>query len=142
MKSENPINAHIYGIGRKKESTAIVYLLPFSESISQIYCEVNGCKAEQYFQQNFMYLSKILLPLKTMKLQRKYKVIVNVKGGGLSGQADSIKLAIARALCKVDKLNFRPTLKFEGFLKCDARVKERKKYGLKKARKASQYSKR
>lgn len=142
MTIKNQINLHTYGIGRKKESTAIVYLLPFSESISQVYCEVNGHKAEQYFQQNLIYLSKILSPIKKMKLQKKYKIIVNVKGGGLSGQADSIKLAIARALCKVDKISFRPTLKFDGFLKRDARVKERKKYGLKKARKASQYSKR
>nr|YP_011005567.1 30S ribosomal protein S9 [Cutleria multifida]WAM62571.1 30S ribosomal protein S9 [Cutleria multifida] len=142
MKSNNQINPHPYGIGRKKEATAIVYLLPFSESISQVYCEVNGNKAEHYFQQNLLYLSTILSPLKKLKLQKKYKIVVNVKGGGLAGQADSIKLAIARALCKVDKLTFRPILKFEGFLKCDARVKERKKYGLKKARKASQYSKR
>nr|YP_011007395.1 30S ribosomal protein S9 [Sporochnus bolleanus]WAM64824.1 30S ribosomal protein S9 [Sporochnus bolleanus] len=142
MKSTNQINSHIYGIGRKKESTAIVYLVPFSESTSQIKCEVNGHKAEQYFQQNFTYLHQISLPLIKVKLENKYKIIANVKGGGLTGQADSIKLGIAKALCKVDKLKFRPTLKFEGFLKRDARVKERRKYGLKKARKASQYSKR
>nr|YP_011005987.1 30S ribosomal protein S9 [Dictyoneurum californicum]WAM62991.1 30S ribosomal protein S9 [Dictyoneurum californicum] len=142
MTSKNQTNTYIYGIGRKKESTAIVYLVPFTESTSQITCEVNGRKAEQYFQQNFTYLNQISLPLKKVKLDKKYKIIANVKGGGLTGQADSIRLGIARALCKVDKLNFRPILKFEGFLKRDARIKERRKYGLKKARKASQYSKR
>lgn len=142
MNNKNQAHPNIYGIGRKKESTAIVYLVPFSESTSTVTCEVNGHKAEHYFQQNFTYLNQINLPLKTVKLEKKYKIIANVKGGGLTGQADSIKLAIARALCKVDKVNFRPILKFEGFLTRDARIKERRKYGLKKARKASQYSKR
>ena len=142
MNDKNQKYSNIYGIGRKKESTAIVYLVPFSESTSAIKYEVNGQKAEHYFQQNFTYLKQINLPLKTVKLEKKYKIIANVKGGGLTGQADSIKLAIARALCKVDKVNFRPILKFEGFLTRDARIKERRKYGLKKARKASQYSKR
>lgn len=142
MNNKNQIGNNIYGIGRKKESTAIVYLVPSPESTSSITCEVNGHKAEHYFQQNFTYLNQITLPLKKVKLEKKYKIIANVKGGGLTGQADSIKLAIARALCKVDKINFRPILKFEGFLKRDARIKERRKYGLKKARKASQYSKR
>nr|YP_010183012.1 30S ribosomal protein S9 [Macrocystis integrifolia]YP_010445061.1 ribosomal protein S9 [Macrocystis pyrifera]WKF19414.1 ribosomal protein S9 [Macrocystis sp.]QVE47611.1 30S ribosomal protein S9 [Macrocystis integrifolia]QWK42454.1 ribosomal protein S9 [Macrocystis pyrifera]UTJ90562.1 ribosomal protein S9 [Macrocystis pyrifera] len=142
MTSKNQTNPYIYGIGRKKESTAIVYLVPFTDSNSQVTCEVNGHKAEQYFQQNFTYLNQISLPLKKVKLDKKYKIIANVKGGGLTGQADSIRLGISRALCKVDKINFRPILKFEGFLKRDARIKERRKYGLKKARKASQYSKR
>lgn len=142
MNNKNQKIPNVYGIGRKKESTAIVYLVPFSEATSSITCEVNGHKAEHYFQQNFTYLNQITLPLKKVKLEKKYKIIANVKGGGLTGQADSIKLAIARALCKVDKVNFRPILKFEGFLKRDARIKERRKYGLKKARKASQYSKR
>nr|WAM64542.1 30S ribosomal protein S9 [Scytosiphon lomentaria] len=142
MNNKNQTHPNIYGVGRKKESTAIVYLVPFSESSSEITCEVNGHKAEQYFQQNFTYLNEINLPLKKVKLEKKYKIIANVKGGGLTGQADSIRLGIARALCKIDKVNFRPILKFEGFLKRDARIKERRKYGLKKARKASQYSKR
>ncbi|CAM9414640.1 unnamed protein product [Ectocarpus fasciculatus] len=142
MNNKNQTNPDVYGIGRKKESTAIVYLVPFSESASQVSCEVNGQKADSYFQQNFTYLNQITLPLKKVKLEKKYKIIASVKGGGLTGQADSIRLAIARALCKIDKVNFRPILKFEGFLKRDARIKERRKYGLKKARKASQYSKR
>ncbi|CAN0332891.1 unnamed protein product [Ectocarpus sp. 6 AP-2014] len=142
MNNKNQTNPDVYGIGRKKEATAIVYLVPFSEVTSQVSCEVNGQKADSYFQQNFTYLNQITLPLKKVKLEKKYKIIANVKGGGLTGQADSIRLAIARALCKIDKVNFRPILKFEGFLKRDARIKERRKYGLKKARKASQYSKR
>nr|YP_003289182.1 30S ribosomal protein S9 [Ectocarpus siliculosus]CAT18732.1 Chloroplast 30S ribosomal protein S9 [Ectocarpus siliculosus]CAV31213.1 Chloroplast 30S ribosomal protein S9 [Ectocarpus siliculosus] len=142
MNNKNQTNSDVYGIGRKKEATAIVYLVPFSEVTSQVNCEVNGQKADSYFQQNFTYLNQITLPLKKVKLEKKYKIIANVKGGGLTGQADSIRLAIARALCKIDKVNFRPILKFEGFLKRDARIKERRKYGLKKARKASQYSKR
>ena len=142
MNNKNQTNPDVYGIGRKKESTAIVYLVPFSAATSQVSCEVNGQKADSYFQQNFTYLNQITLPLKKVKLEKKYKIIANVKGGGLTGQADSIRLGIARALCKIDKVNFRPILKFEGFLKRDARIKERRKYGLKKARKASQYSKR
>lgn len=142
MKKTIQVNSYVYGIGRKKESTAIVYLVPFSESTSTIKFEVNGCVGENYFQQNFSYLKDINLPLKKVNLTNKYKIIAKVKGGGLTGQADSIKLGIARALCKINKLKFRPMLKIEGFLKRDARVKERRKYGLKKARKASQYSKR
>nr|YP_011007534.1 30S ribosomal protein S9 [Syringoderma abyssicola]WAM64963.1 30S ribosomal protein S9 [Syringoderma abyssicola] len=142
MKIKNQVNPYIYGIGRKKESTAIVYLVPFSDSNSQAKFEVNGCLGEQYFQQNFTYLNQINLPLKKVNLENQYNIIATVKGGGLTGQADSIKLGIARALCKINKLNFRSILKYEGFLKRDARVKERRKYGLKKARKASQYSKR
>ena len=143
MKHKDQINLQVkgIGIGRKKEATAIVYLVPVSKSISQINCEVNGHKAEDYFQQNYIHIKQLTLPFRTVKLQDKYKIIARVKGG-LAGQAESIKLGIARAICKIDNLNFRPALKFEGFLKRDARVKERRKYGLKKARKASQYSKR
>lgn len=142
MKSKKDFNPYVYGIGRKKESTAIVYLVPLSESNSTKKFEVNGYLAEQYFQQNVTYLNDINLPLKKVNQDTQYTVIANVKGGGLTGQADSIKLGIARALCKINKINYRPILKFEGFLSRDARIKERRKYGLKKARKASQYSKR
>nr|YP_010185337.1 ribosomal protein S9 [Ishige okamurae]QVJ99681.1 ribosomal protein S9 [Ishige okamurae] len=136
------ISPHIYGIGRRKEATAIVYLIPITESNSKILFEVNGRLGEQYFQQNFFYLNQIYLPFKVITSNIKYKICVTVKGGGLTGQAESIKLGIARALCKIDRINFRPTLKLQGLLKRDARIKERRKYGLKKARKASQYSKR
>ena len=142
MTTKNPLNSYVYGIGRKKESRAIVYLVPVSESNSGKKFEVNGCDAEQYFQQNVTYLNDINLPLQKVDNVNEYSIIANVKGGGLTGQADSIKLGISRALCKIDKVRYRPTLKFEGFLTRDARIKERRKYGLKKARKASQYSKR
>lgn len=142
MTNKTEFNSYVYGIGRKKESTAIVYLIPLSEPDSTMNFEVNGCLAEKYFQQNVTYLNNINLPLKKVNLEAQYKIIANVKGGGLTGQADSIKLGIARALCKINKVSFRPILKFEGFLTRDARIKERRKYGLKKARKASQYSKR
>nr|WRW10600.1 30S ribosomal protein S9 [Ascoseira mirabilis] len=143
MTSKNKNDSYIYGIGRKKESRAIVYLIPFSESKSRLRFEVNGQKAEEHFQGNYTYLKQITSPLRVLKLEGRYKIQVNVRGGGLTGQAESIKLGIARALCKINKpSNFRPILKFEGFLKRDARIKERRKYGLKKARKASQSSKR
>nr|WAM63977.1 30S ribosomal protein S9 [Ishige okamurae] len=142
MTISEQISPHIYGIGRRKEATAIVYLIPITESNSKILFEVNGRLGEQYFQQNFFYLNQIYLPFKVITSNIKYKICVTVKGGGLTGQAESIKLGIARALCKIDRINFRPTLKLQRLLKRDARIKERRKYGLKKARKASQYSKR
>ena len=144
MRPENQDikKSYIYGIGRKKESTAIVYLLPFSDLNSNVKVEINGRLGEHYFQQNFAYLTTILAPFKSVNLKVKYNIVAKVKGGGLTGQAEAIKLAIARALCKIDKDNFRPLLKLNGLLARDARVKERRKYGLKKARKSSQYSKR
>jgi small subunit ribosomal protein S9 len=80
-------------------------------------------------------------PLETLGLEAEYDILVNVRGGGLTGQADSIRLGVARALCQLDPENRKP-LKVEGYLTRDPRAKERKKYGLHKARKAPQYSKR
>ena len=141
-KDRSHINQYIYGIGRRKESTAIVHLVPLLQENPKIKFEVNGSLGGQYFQENPTYISQIYLPLKKVQLVNKYIIVATVKGGGLTGQAQSIKLGLARALCKLDTPNFRPILKSEGLLKRDARVKERRKYGLKKARKASQYSKR
>lgn len=135
-------HSSVYGIGKKKESTAVVYLIPLSNQNPNVKVEINGRLGEDYFQQNFTYLTTILAPFKAIKLKAKYNIIAKVKGGGLTGQAESIKLAIARALCKIDGHNFRPLLKLNGLLTRDARVKERRKYGFKKARKSSQYSKR
>ena len=87
-------------------------------------------------------MTTILAPFKAIELKAKYNIVAKVKGGGLTGQAEAIKLAIARALCKIDRDNFRPNLKLNRLLTRDARVKERRKYGFKKARKSSQYSKR
>lgn len=136
------LSSSISGIGRRKESTAIVYLIPLSSVTNNINIEVNTRPAENYFQHNFTYLTSLMIPFKIINIKTKYHIIAKVKGGGLTGQADSIQLAIARALCKIDRDNFRPILKKNGLLTRDARVKERRKYGFKKARKSSQYSKR
>lgn len=129
----------IYGIGRRKESTAIVEILP---SNGESVFEVNGRLADDYFQNNFNYLMSIKAPLTIIEQLNNYKVIANVAGGGLTGQADAIKLGLARALLEKDSQEFRPALKSAGMLSRDSRIKERRKYGFKKARKSSQYSKR
>ena len=123
-------------IGRRKCATAKVSLFNGKGNFL-----VNDKIAENYFQYNLTYLKSIEAPLKKLDLENQYQVKVKVFGGGLTGQASAIRLAIARALCNINLEN-RPFLKVEGFLTSDSRVKERKKYGLKKARKASQYSKR
>lgn len=132
----------ICGIGRRKTSTANIMLIPNLDNSTKNLFEINGRLGEQYFQYNFNYLNKIEAPLRKLEVLNQYKVIASVKGGGLTGQVDAIKLGLARALCKIDSPNFRSILKSEGFLSRDARIKERRKYGLKKARKASQSSKR
>lgn len=132
----------ISGIGRRKTSTASIILIPNLDNSTKNLFEINGRLSEQYFQYNFNYINKIEGPLRKLEVLNQYKVIASVKGGGLIGQVDAIKLGLARALCKIDRSNFRSILKSEGFLSRDARIKERRKYGLKKARKASQSSKR
>jgi small subunit ribosomal protein S9 len=102
---------------------------------------INGKSSFEYLQGNPSALIAIQAPLDLLRLQKNYDIFVKVQGGGISGQAEAIKLAIARALCQI-KTNYRSSLKKEGFLTRDSRCKERKKYGLKKARKASQFSKR
>lgn len=123
-------------IGRRKRATAKVYLFKGKGDFL-----INDKIAELYFQYNLGYLKNIKAPLKKLQLNNEYNVIVQVVGGGLNGQADAIRLAIARALCRIN-INNRSLLKSQGFLTSDSRIIERKKYGLKKARKASQYSKR
>jgi small subunit ribosomal protein S9 len=130
------------GVGRRKTSTATISLIPQASAKNENLFEVNGRLGEEYFQYNFSYLHDIESPLRKLELVNQYKIVASVKGGGLTGQADAIKLALARALCKLDNANFRSALKVEGYLSRDARIKERRKYGLKKARKASQSSKR
>lgn len=124
------------GIGRRKQSTARVFFKPGEGKLF-----INNLSGEFYLQYNTLYIEKILSPLKIFGLDKKYDIIALVKGGGLTGQSDSIKLGIARLLCKMDPEK-RPDLKACGLLTRDARIKERKKYGLKKARKAPQFSKR
>ncbi len=127
--------AKFYGTGRRKSSVARVYLLPGKGTIT-----VNKRDIENYFGLETL---KVIVrqPLALTENADKYDVIVTVRGGGFSGQAGAIRHGIARALCKADIEN-RPALKKAGFLTRDPRMKERKKYGLKAARRAPQFSKR
>lgn len=125
-----------WGTGRRKSAVARVRLVPGSGQLT-----VNGKPGDLYLQFNAGYLAATKAPLETLGLEAEYDILVNVRGGGLTGQADSIKLGVARALCQLDPDNRKP-LKAEGYLTRDPRAKERKKYGLHKARKAPQYSKR
>ncbi len=124
-----------YGTGRRKSSIARVYLVPGNGKIT-----INKKDMDQYFGLETL---KIIVrqPLEATNTLYKYDVLVNVRGGGFTGQAGAIRHGIARALLNVDA-DFRPTLKKAGFLTRDPRMKERKKYGLKKARRAPQFSKR
>jgi small subunit ribosomal protein S9 len=102
---------------------------------------VNHKQGELYLQFNSQYINGAKNPLTILGLENMYDIYVNTHGGGLKGQADAIKLGVARALCYMSSEN-RASLKSEGLLTRDSRRKERKKYGLKKARKAPQFSKR
>jgi small subunit ribosomal protein S9 len=124
-----------YGTGRRKAAVARVFLRPGNGRIT-----VNGKDFQTYFR-GILAAVQALEPLKVTNTTGRYDALVTVSGGGPSGQVDAIKLGISRALLKLDP-DFRPTLKQGGYLKRDARVVERKKYGLHKARRAPQYSKR
>ena len=102
---------------------------------------INKIAGEKYLQYNTTYLTNIWSPLKILNLEKQFDIISLTKGGGLTGQTEAIQLGVTRLICKMDPQN-RLILKPYGFLTRDARVKERKKYGLRKARKAPQYSKR
>ena len=121
--------------GRRKSSVARVRLVPGEGNIV-----INDRELNKYFGLKTLELI-VNEPLEVTETTGKYDVLVNVYGGGISGQAGAIRHGIARALLKVDA-EFRPVLKKAGFLTRDPREKERRKYGLKKARKASQFSKR
>ncbi|MWX00958.1 30S ribosomal protein S9 [Francisella tularensis] len=121
--------------GRRKSSVARVRLVPGNGQLI-----VNGKPGDLYFQFNSGYLSVAKAPLETLGLENEYDILVKAHGGGLTGQSDSIRLGVARALCQLDPDNRSP-LKTEGYLTRDPRAKERKKYGLHKARKAPQFSK-
>jgi small subunit ribosomal protein S9 len=124
------------GTGRRKASVARVRLVPGSGKLM-----INGLPGESYLQFSPNYIRITYGPLRTLGLSQEYDILVNTQGGGLTGQADAIRLGIARALCCMNPEN-RIALKAEGHLTRDARVKERRKYGLRKARKAPQFSKR
>ncbi len=123
------------GTGRRKNSIARVRLVNGNGSIN-----INGKELDEYFGVETL---KVIVkqPLVTTNTLDKFNVICTVKGGGISGQAGAIRHGISRALLKANS-EYRPSLKASGFLTRDARMKERKKYGLKKERKAPQFSKR
>tara|TARA_Y100001960_G_C14735607_1_gene860119 strand:- start:1162 stop:1551 length:390 start_codon:yes stop_codon:yes gene_type:complete len=124
-----------YGTGRRKAAVARVFLRTGNGRIT-----VNGKDFQTYFR-GILAAVQALEPLKATNTAGRYDALITVSGGGPSGQVDAIKLGVARALLKLDP-DFRPALKQGGYLKRDARVVERKKYGLHKARRAPQYSKR
>jgi small subunit ribosomal protein S9 len=127
---------YFYGTGRRKSAVARVRLYPGTGEIS-----VNGKSAAEYFGGRGVYQQVIRQPLALTDTLERYNVLIRVGGGGVSGQAGAVRHGIARALTKAD-IEFRPALKRAGFLTRDAREKERKKVGLKRARKAPQYTKR
>ena len=128
-------NSNFYGTGRRKKSIARVFLVPGKGEIT-----VNKRSLDDYFGLETL---KVIVrqPLVATDTSDKFDVVVTVKGGGYTGQAGAVRHGIARALLKVDG-EYRPALKSAGYLTRDPRMKERKKYGLKAARRAPQFSKR
>lgn len=124
-------------VGRRKTAVAKVRLVRGTGSVL-----VNNKPLELYLQFNAQYINDVKAPLLKLGLESACDIYVNTHGGGIRGQADAIKLGISRALCKAPDNKNRSSLKTAGYLTCDARCKERKKYGLRKARKAPQFSKR
>jgi small subunit ribosomal protein S9 len=129
--AEKPIQT----VGRRKQAIVRVRLVPGTGQF-----KLNGRTIEEYFP-NKVHQQLIREPFVTLEKTEQFDVVASLRGGGITGQAGALRLAIARALITVD-IDDRPALKKAGFLTRDPRVKERKKYGLKKARKAPQYSKR
>ena len=121
--------------GRRKESIARVRLVPGTGEF-----QLNGRSLEDYFPTR-AHRMVVAAPLRTVGREKEFDVVARIEGGGVAGQAGALRLGIARALIELDP-ELRPILKKEGYLRRDAREKERRKYGLKKARKAPQYSKR
>ena len=128
-------NTKYYGTGRRKSSVARVYLVPGTGKIT-----INKRDMDEYFGLETLKVV-VRQPLTATETADKFDVLVNVRGGGYTGQAGAIRHGIARALLNVDA-DYRPVLKKAGFLTRDPRMKERKKYGLKPARRAPQFSKR
>lgn len=126
----------LISLGRRKEAKAKVKLIPGSGKIL-----INGQNSNLYIQQNLVYRSIISRPLESLDLNKEYDMIIRVHGGGLKGQMEAIQLGIARAIYKFNP-SYKSPLKSRGYLTRDSRSKERRKYGLKKARKAPQFSKR
>ena len=129
-------SASYYGTGRRKKSIARVYLVPGKGNIT-----INKRDIDEYFGLETL---KVIVrqPLVATETADKFDVVVTVRGGGTTGQAGAIRHGISRALLQADSDEYRPVLKKAGYLTRDPRMKERKKYGLKKARRAPQFSKR
>jgi small subunit ribosomal protein S9 len=128
---------YLYGTGRRKSAVARVRMYPGSGSI-----QVNGKEMTEYFGGRALLHVTVLQPLELTEKTNQYDIIVKVVGGGTSGQAGAVRHGIARALTRLEGEELRGPLKRAGLLTRDARVKERKKVGLKRARKAPQYTKR
>lgn len=131
-----PKGKYTYGLGRRKAATARVRLYKGKGEIT-----VNGKPALEYLSSDKSKLAEITDPLALAGKQKSYDITIRVSGGGLAGQVDAIKLAISKALV-TEAADLRPVLKKAGFIKRDPREKERKKYGLRSARKKEQFSKR
>jgi small subunit ribosomal protein S9 len=126
----------VKGTGRRKSAIAQVQLVSGNGDFL-----INNQPGTKYMQENPELVLSMQAPLELLGLQKEFNTIIHVHGGGLVAQANAIKLGIARAICNIDT-NYRSSLKAKGYLTRDARCTERKKYGLKKARKAPQFSKR
>ncbi len=130
------ISPYYYGTGRRKTAVARVRVHP--NGAGRIV--VNGRPADQYFGRE-LYVANIRSPFRVLELQGAYDISVKVVGGGVTGQSEAIRHGVARALVRADE-GYKSALRRAGFLTRDPRMKERKKYGLKRARKAPQYTKR
>jgi small subunit ribosomal protein S9 len=135
--AETNKSEYYYGMGRRKTAVARVRLFPNGDGS----VTVNGKSAQAYFGQVASHLATISAPLHVLDLGNAYTMTIRVIGGGTSGQAGAIRHALARALVRMNP-DFKGPLRKAGFLTRDPRMKERKKYGLKRARKAPQYTKR
>ncbi|MCR5033583.1 MAG: 30S ribosomal protein S9 [Lachnospiraceae bacterium] len=135
MAKASKATQYYYGTGRRKKSIARVYVKPGKGEII-----VNKKPVNEYFGSEVLQ-TIVSQPLVATETADKFDIIVNVKGGGISGQAGATRHGISRALVKADE-DYKPVLKKAGFLTRDPRMKERKKYGLKAARRAPQFSKR
>ena len=127
---------YTYGLGRRKAATATARLYKGKGEIT-----INGKPALEYLSGNKTFLAEITDPLALVEKQKEYDITILAKGGGLAGQVDAIKLAISKALV-TEAPDLRPVLKKAGMVKRDPREKERKKYGLRSARRREQFSKR
>nr|YP_009326907.1 30S ribosomal protein S9 [Codium simulans]ANJ70829.1 30S ribosomal protein S9 [Codium simulans] len=136
MKLESNLKFMIVTIGRRKNSTATVFWFK-----TQGILTINQIPSEEYFQNNPFLLDSIRQPFDLLNIRIQNQINIQVSGGGLSGQAQACRLALSRALQK-QNCSYQTILKKKGFLTQDSRIKERRKYGLKKARKAPQFSKR